>query len=183
VTNSGPGHSTSPAHYDEILNAIFEVSENFKVAQWVIKLHRKDSIENFRNVLVNFPAHEVKIITSDHPAASISIYKWLKGASCIITGASTVAIEAMAVDIPVITMDLKEEYCNVDFIDQLATIHVKSSSELNAVVNNILNNKPLYEQVFQNSRNYAQKYFYRGTAKSSELISKELLKSAVDREN
>ena len=178
VTNSGPGHSTSSSHYSKILDTIFETAMNFNEVQWVIKLHRKDSLQNFRQVIGKYPSHDIKIISSDDEASSISIYKWIQGATCIITGASTVAIEAMAIDIPVITMDLNGEYSNVDFIDQLATVHVTSLAELNTAVTNLLNNKILYDHIFQNSKKYSQKYFYKGIATSTEIISEELLKTS-----
>jgi hypothetical protein len=175
ITNSGPGHSTSIEHYERTLNAIFEVASQFEHVQWVIKLHRKDSLNNFQKVLAKYPNHTIKIISSHDTNYPESIFTWLQGASCILTGASTVAIEAMALDIPVVTMDFMNEFKKVDFIESLATIHVTSLTELQFAITNLLTNKVVYEDIFENSKKYAHNYFYKGDIKSSELIANELL--------
>ena len=45
----------------------------------------------------------------------------------MLTGASAVAVEAMLMDVPVVTMDFCNEIHGVDFIDAGATIHVNTA--------------------------------------------------------
>ncbi len=176
ITNSGPGHSTSHEHYAKILDVIFEVASRFDDIQWVIKLHRKDNLNNFQDVLKKYPKHVIKIISSYDKDYPESIFTWLQGATCILTGASTVAIEAMALDIPVVTLDLMNEFKKVDFIEQHATIHVTNSSELQTAVHNLILHKDTYDSILQQAKNYSKNYFFKGEIKSSELIAIELLK-------
>src|SRR5690606_15909963 len=63
-----------------------------------------------------------------------SIFDWLQGIRLLLTGASTVAVEAMLMRVPVITMDFLSELRNVPFIDHGATYHVRTFAELGATM-------------------------------------------------
>ena len=56
----------------------------------------------------------------------------------MLTGASTVAVEAMLMDVPVVTMDFRDEIHEVDFIDAGATMHVRTGEALVEAVAEIL---------------------------------------------
>lgn len=174
ITNSGPGHSTSEAHYQKTLDHIFELNKELKNVQWVIKLHRKDSLQNFKRVLDLYPNHTFHIIEHQTEGFPSSIFEWLQGASCLLTGCSTVAIEAMTLGVPVITMDYMNEFRNVDFIDQHATIQVSSFEELKTAVYGILTDKTLYKQILEKSKEFAHNYFYKGNMSASAFIAHEL---------
>jgi hypothetical protein len=66
------------------------------------------------------------------------IFDWLQGCAALLTGASTVAVEAMLMDVPVVTMDYASEIESADFIQFGATVHVRSGEALIAAVRNIL---------------------------------------------
>jgi hypothetical protein len=174
ITNSGPGHSTSHEHYQKTLHCIFETASLFTDIQWIIKLHRKDSIINFEKVITKYPNHKIQIISSHEHGYPKSIFSWLQGATCLLTGVSTVAIEAMALNIPVVTMDFMNEFTNVDFIEKEATIHVRSQQELNEAITSLVKNKNLYTTKLENSKLYAQQFFHKHPIKSSEVIVNEL---------
>lgn len=175
ITNSGPGHSTSHEHYQKTLHCIFETASQFTNIQWIIKLHRKDDMTNFKNVIAQYPNHSIQIISSHEQGYPSSIFSWLHGATCLLTGVSTVAIEAMALNIPVVTMDFMNEFTNVDFIEKEATIHVSTQQELKEAISNLVTNKNVYITKLENSKLYAQQYFHKDSIKSSEIIVNELL--------
>ncbi len=56
----------------------------------------------------------------------------------ILTGASTTAIEAMVMEVPVITMDFCNALHGIDFIEAGATLHVTNADDLEAAVRNVL---------------------------------------------
>lgn len=170
VALSGPGNSTSFKHFEETILSILSLAEKFKDYNWVIKLHRKDKIENFKESLLNFPNTPVNIIDnfkqSELPS---SIFDWLAGANCLITGNSTVAIEAMLLNIPVITIDLLNEFKNVDFIDLGCSFHVTKSNDLENVFLNIMReNKDLFQ--INKVKEYVSKYFYKSEMPASLII-------------
>ena len=174
ITNSGPGHSTSEAHYQKTLDQIFQLNKEFKDLQWVIKLHRKDSLKNFNRALGLYPKHTFHIIEHNTEGYPSSIFEWLQGASCLLTGCSTVAIEAMILEVPVITMDYMNEFRNVDFIDEGATIHVTSYEELQTAVIGILTDNIRYDQTLDKSKEFISQYFYKGNMSASSFIAHEL---------
>ena len=174
IANSGPGHSTSYEHYQKTLHCIFKTASQFTNIQWVIKLHRKDDMSNFKKVITQYPNHAIQIISSHEQGYPKSIFSWLQGSTCLLTGTSTVAIEAMALNIPVVTMDFMNEFTNVDFIEKGATIHVRTQLELNNAISNLVIHKNENQTILENAKLYAQQYFYKGSIKSSELIVHEL---------
>lgn len=174
ITNSGPGHSTSHAHYQTTLDAIFRLHEAIEGIQWVIKLHRKDSLANFKNILSTYPENSIHIIEHHTEGFPTSIFEWLQGATCLLTGCSTVAIEAMTLDIPVITMDYMNEFRHVDFIDQKATIHVTNYEELHNAMSTLLSDIDQYKPILAKAKEFAQHYFHKREISASDFIAHEL---------
>ena len=66
------------------------------------------------------------------------IIEWLQGCSVVLTGASMVAVEAMLIGVPVITMDFCNEIREVDFIDFGMTTHVTTPEALEATGRDVL---------------------------------------------
>lgn len=174
IAMSGPGHSTSYAHFQLLLETIFSTASRFPSAQWVIKMHPKDRLANYHNILHQNPNHSIHIIEHTYKGFPTSIFEWLQGATALITGSSTVALEAMSINIPVVTMDLMSEYQKVDFIDLDTTVHVSKNSELQVVISNLLSSDPIYDRVQKNAYNYISDYFYKPDNSASENIVKLL---------
>jgi len=124
VASSGPGHRTSSSHHEQFIRALQTVAEELPEIRFVVKLHRKDRRENY-------PADPpFAIVEHGQEGAPRGIFSWLRGPSALITGASTVAIEAMLMTVPVITVDLAGELADVDFISAGATHHANGHREI-----------------------------------------------------
>ena len=134
---SGPGHCTSFEHFNKIVKSIVKFSAQNPDIDIIAKLHRKDNKENYCKIKQNFPGNRLYVVEDSSKGLPKNIYNWLSGCKLVITGASTVAIEAMLMQVPVITVDYMNEYQNVDFIDLGATIHVKSKTELFEIVEDV----------------------------------------------
>lgn len=175
IANSGPGNSTSFEHYHETLRAVFSLASKLPYVQWVIKLHRKDNKNNFEKVLKQFPDHNIHIIDANDSRFEDSVFTWLQGAKCLLTGVSTVALEAMAMDIPVVSMDFMNEYDQVDFLRKEAVIIVRNSNELERAVMNLIGNTDEYNEIRCNAKTYVEQFFFKGNLKASEYIVAELI--------
>jgi len=170
IATSGPGHSTSHAHFQVILENVFEVATRYPDTQWVIRMHLKDRIENYQEVLNRHKNHQIHIIENTASGFPQSIFEWLQGATALLTGTSTVALEAMSMGIPVVTMDFMEEYKMVDFIDLETTIHVTNRETLIRVIRQLTETPHVFETVNERAKAYTAQYFYKSEISASENI-------------
>lgn len=130
VCLSGPGHSTSHDHHRVIVEAICD-SFSLNSYEVLFKLHPKDRKENYLPALQE---EGTKVWdNSDLKQQSLDLNDLIMQAEWILTGASTVALEALLQKKKVITIDLMNEYPNIDFIEDGLTIHVTTAAELRAI--------------------------------------------------
>lgn len=106
--------------------------------KFVAKLHRKDNLEHYSIAQSQISSSKLIVVPSGHAALPSDIFEWLQGAFVLLTGGSTTAIEAMALDIPVITMDFADELDHIDFINEGATLHARSPKELRLRLEDVL---------------------------------------------
>lgn len=170
ITNSGPGHSTSFVHFQETIDQIFKLSLKFPDIHWVIKMHKKDRLEYYEDTQRKYGNHRIAIVSDAAKGFPRSIFEWIRGAHALLTGTSTVAIEAMSMNVPVITMDFMSEYKNVDFIDRGATIHVTNGEELEGAVHTLLENPGNYKEIGKRAEEYARLFFKKSNVPASEKI-------------
>lgn len=135
VLLSGRGHTTSSKHHDMIIKLLNEIiEENKEQYYFVFKLHKKDYIDFYQPLYNNKNIeHNFAIYPFDYFDGKESIFDWLSISDVIITGASTTALEAMYLKIPVITIDLMGEYeTETQYISENGTYHAKHKTELQA---------------------------------------------------
>jgi hypothetical protein len=140
VATSGPGNRISYKHHTVVIEQLERLSLALGDTPVVVKLHRKDRLEHYQRALRNCAESNLIVVPDDAPGVPRSIFDWLQGCSVVLTGASAVAVEAMLMHVPVITMDFCEEIRDVDFIDAGATVHVRSGGDLLEQVRGILSN-------------------------------------------
>jgi UDP-N-acetylglucosamine 2-epimerase len=158
VATSGPGHSVSHAHHRQVVDNLFRLSAAIPEVPIVVKLHRKDKFEFYRQGLKDCTGKffVVKQAAFGFPR---DIFDWLQGCTMVLTGSSTAAVDAMVMGVPVITMDFCGEIQKVDFIDRGATVHVRTAQELEAAVRGILAAGGLGDDVGARAAAYLQGAF------------------------
>lgn len=129
VATSGPGHVISVEQHTHTVRALIRACEQLPDIDFIVKLHRKDHPRYYRDLSKPIRSR-FHVIRHGSPGFPTSIFDWLQGCSAILTGGSTVAIEAMLVDVPVITMDFTDELNRIPFVSAGATIHIRSEQEL-----------------------------------------------------
>lgn len=134
AATSGPGHRISHAHHAQVVQALSRLSLAMPQVPLVVKLHRKDRLEYYAQALNHDTASRLTVVATEAAGFPHDIFEWLEGCPVLLTGASTVAVEAMLMDVPVVTMDFCDEIHEVDFIDAGATAHVRTSEGLVDVV-------------------------------------------------
>lgn len=154
VATSGPGHKISHDHHRLVIEHVMRLSAALPQATFVAKLHPKDHPRYYRQVAPRVPGQRLHVVRRTARGFPASIFDWLQGCSLVLTGASTVAIEAMLVGVPVVTMDFCREVSDVDFIDAGATRHVEDYDALLAAVGQRLASPPLPPDLQQRTDEY-----------------------------
>lgn len=137
VAWSGYGHMTSKAHYEEQLTAVVNWARQHKDVKVVFKLHRKEKQEDYTAIL-NANDTNISMVAFNDPNHPKNIFYWLYGSGLLITGNSTVAKEAMLAKVPVISLDLRGEYTETDFLRENASAVVSKPSDLAETITSLL---------------------------------------------
>ncbi len=130
VATSGPGNRISAAHHQIMIGHLVELARALPEVPIVVKLHRKDRLDYYRQALVDCSPGRMHVVPADTVGYPASIFDWLQGCRAVLTGASAVAVEALLMDVPAITMDFCDEIHDVGFIDAGATAHVSNGRSL-----------------------------------------------------
>ena len=115
--------------------------------------------------------------TAGYPS---DIFQWLDGCPVVLTGASTVAVEAMLMDVPVVTMDFCDEIHGVDFIDAGATMHVRTGNALVEAVGQVLAGRAPDEQAQARVRTYLEASFCALDGRSASRGARALVEQFGD---
>lgn len=178
VATSGPGNTISHEHHSQIIEAICHASLKLPRVQFVIKLHRKDYVQYYEQVLARVPDAKLHIVPYGAEGYPGDIFDWLQGSDVLLTGASSVAVEAMLMDVPVITMDFAGEIAATDFITQGATTHVTAPEQLIETVEAIIDSPEGAALARDRAQNYLHKMFLSHDGRSAERVGKELCRMA-----
>jgi UDP-N-acetylglucosamine 2-epimerase len=160
VATSGPGHRISNRHHQLVIDHLRRLSAALPGVSVVVKLHRKDRIAYYREAIQGPDDSRLLVVADGTPGFPRDILHWLQGCPVVLTGASTVGVEAMLMDVPVITMDFCDEIHDVDFIEAGATVHVRTAESLENAVREILAARRPREDVESRVQAYLNAAFF-----------------------
>lgn len=161
VAFSGSGNNTSAAHHRMQVESVYRIALRYPNVKIIIKLHPKDQIAYYQSPLNIEMLANVKIVKFGQPGLPQSIFDWLRGCRILITGASTVAIEAMSLEIPVVSLDYSNEYAGIEFIAENTTVQVRDMNKLLLIMDELLINPEIHQPTITRAAEYARHYFYR----------------------
>lgn len=173
IAFSGAGNNTSSTHHQQLVNAVFKLSQVAPEINIVIKLHPKDRPELYEGARKQFRVNNVYIVKHNDSIFGPSIFQWLQGCKLLITGASTTAIEAMRISIPVVTLDFLHEYHSIPFISAGTTIHVTEPDALITEVRRIIYDSGGHHPN-QRAIEFAENYFQEGGDASGKIVAEIL---------
>lgn len=175
ICTSGAGHSTSLKHHLEMIRLFEETISNFQEIFFVIKLHRKDST-SYYNVLNT--CKNVIVTSPDDTSLPENIFEYFTGCSALITGISASATEAMSLGVPVITIDLLNEFNHVDFISAGATIHTINKNEFTEALGIIRDmNNTRVRNTIEAADSFSKTYFSKSNTTACSFILNHLIEN------
>lgn len=149
VAFSGPGHNTSEIGHQKTLETLEAIVSRCSEVLFVIKLHPKDKLSYY----ANFAQYKnVKMAQALFPDKMPNAIQFLHATQFLITGASSVALDALNLGRYVISIDPLEELDHFEFLRQTKVIRVRNDKEVEASVDFIKTSieilKP--EEVYEN---------------------------------
>lgn len=105
VAVSGPGDNVSLAEHQQFIELLYRAAERRPDLSWVVKLHRKDRPEFYYRAATPMPRN-IQVVTADYRRDGRQIFEWLARAQALVTVSSTCAVDAMALNVPVVAVDV-----------------------------------------------------------------------------
>jgi hypothetical protein len=134
VATSGAGDQVNLQQHQAFIRTLYEAAEQAPEIQWVVKLHPKDR-EHFY-ALGNAPSHpRMRVTRAEVGQQGLGIFGYLEQARALVTVSSSSALDAMAVGVPVLTVDVWPEGQRprgIEFLQRACTRSVRTGRELAA---------------------------------------------------
>lgn len=178
AANSGPGNTISFQHHELVLDAMFRASAALPEVQFVAKLHRKDRAEFYEQAKKSVPGARLQYITNGAEGYPGNIFNWLQGCNLLLTGASAVAVEAMLMEIPVITMDFANEISRADFVDTGTSTHVTEPAELIEAIRELVESPERRAEALSRSQEFLRDMFLKVDGNSARRAGEEYCRLA-----
>lgn len=174
---SGPGHSTSSLHNQEIFSLLMKIAKKNEGVSFLMKLHNKDSIANYRGFEGDLSVlHHFKVITGDDlEDGDVSVLQLISSADCLVTGASASVLEGFYFDTPVFTFDLRDEFSEIDFIKAGVSFHIKDREEGETLLTDFFSDRLDLTDYHRKAKQYSDFYFYKGDKAPSQIIANHLI--------
>ena len=167
VALSGPGHSITIEHHEQTIQLLEQMVFEYPHHQFVFKLHKKDRLFYYRNIR-SFSNAEIIPYGDEHYPSDV--FYWLSKAAVLITGASSTAIEAMVLGVPVITVDLLGHLSTIDYIKKDISLHTTDFMTLKKNLNAVFSQNGVLEQHLSKSKAFAQSAYAHPAEGSAALI-------------
>lgn len=165
VAGSGPGDSVSLEGHLQFIKLLVEIANEYQYSYYfVFKLHLKDS-KSFYNKIIKGLGNVLVVSSEEANAISTNIFEWLKGVDILITGASTVGLEAQLQGIPCISFDPQKELGAKFYIANGDTIYCTDKGRVSSFLLQFLQGEVLLDKkkIAEIERNY----FYKADGKSA----------------
>jgi hypothetical protein len=172
ITLSGRGHLTSATHHAAIIESLRLLAIDNPDDAFIFKLHSKDRLEYYSHLE---ELSNVKLVHRSNSKLDQEIDRWLTYVDAVITGASTTAIDAMARERVVLTVDLIEEYSHIEFMARSIALHSRSVEELKSNFRKLKSDSSIRGNQIVKQNLFVQEYFQRETIPSAQKIRNAVL--------
>jgi hypothetical protein len=160
VATSGPGHSISLAHHQRVIESVMRLSGEMPDIRFVAKLHPKDQLAHYEAARLKVPGSRLILFSQKSRSASQDIFDWLQGCPLLITGGSTSGIDALLMNVPVVSVDFADELENYDFIESGSTLHARSEEQLRVSIRRVFDDPLSLADTRVNANQFIQSSFF-----------------------
>ena len=160
VASSGAGDQVSLEEHRAFIQAVFAAAEAVPDSRWVVKLHPKDKEEYYTRD-GRLGTDRISVVRGKPRRKGLDIFDYLHRAAALVTIASSTALDAMLVDVPVITVGVGasvEGLRKVEFLQRGCTRAVRDADSLAQEVRDALRGVR-HEETCRAARAYADRHF------------------------
>ena len=176
VATSGPGDQVSMEQHRSFIKILYEAAEMSPTVRWVVKLHKKDRSELYREIGAQFSSSSrVEIVSGERSSFGPDIFKFLSSAKALVTVCSTAALDAMVVGVPVISVAPASGgngLQGIEFLERGCTRRVTDAQALADVVLRVWQDERLDEE--QVATQYVAEH-YANLGHAVEKTAKQLI--------
>jgi hypothetical protein len=132
VAIGGPGDNVSLEQHRRFIRILYAAADAAPSVRWVVKLHKRDRMEHYPPPGAG-PHPRITVVPNDFARDGLNIFDYLAKARAVVTILSTVASEAMALGLPVISVDIwhpGRSIQGIEFLDRECTRRVRTAEEL-----------------------------------------------------
>jgi glycosyltransferase involved in cell wall biosynthesis len=144
---------------------VFGVMQNIKNVTLLMKQHPSEG-ERYTKIIEDYLA-KYKIDAILAPKSS-DTYEQLFFCDLLMTKSSTTAMEAMALNKPVVILNLSGGLDDVDYVEQGVALGVYRGKELRSAIEELLKDD---SSLAKNRQRYVEKYLYRIDGKATERVA------------
>jgi UDP-N-acetylglucosamine 2-epimerase len=157
----------NPGDLERFFRVTCEGLNHFPQYNFLIKMHPRQSIQTAEYFVRKYfqQPEKVRILKS------VDLYEVIYNSDIIITGNSTVGVEAMIFRKPLITIE-GFKY-SMEYAEQGASLGIMTSAEMVTAVKNISNDPDIREQLLRNSERYLAFHLYKIDGNVCERIINE----------
>ncbi len=193
-------HSAVERYSREDVLKRFEIPESNKLILWTTQTHGLSMVENKANLSCIFRAmselNRITLVIKQHPgetkkdtmlikeyiqryhldnvvlaAKDSDTYELIFACDLMITRHSTTALEAIALDKPVIVLNLTKEPDPVDYADEGVALGVRRAQDLKSAIEKLLKDD---SDLANNRAKYIEMYLYRIDGDSTKRVLKHI---------
>lgn len=150
---------------EEFVEAVASAMSEFPEKQLVIKLHPGEKIEEYREMLAGIDNEAII-------CQSIDLYGLLRACDLLMTAHSTVALEAMILNKPVITINLTGKPDVMPYAESGAALGVYKKEDLALAIRKALYDPEVRKDLQRNREKFVYEHAYKLDGKASKRVAK-----------
>ena len=157
-------HALSDEENIKNFKAVFETMENLKNATLIIKQHPAEGGEYTKMIKEYLSNYKISVVLTPKNSDT---YEQLFACDLMITRHSTTAMEAIALNKPVIILNLSGEPDPVNYVEEGVALGVYKDEDLKLTIKKLLRDNSM---LAKNRERYIEKYLYKIDGKATERV-------------
>ena len=154
---------------EQLVRAVVSALKELPDKQLVIKLHPDESIETYHEILTSI-GKDRAIVCRD-----VNLYELLNACELLLVGDSTVGLEAMLFDKPVIVVNFTGSPSVMGYAESGAALGIYKEGDLVSAARKALYDSQVREELEQNRKKFINKHIYKANGQASKRVAELII--------
>ena len=161
---------------EEFVMAVVRAMVEFSDKQLVVKLHPSEKVETYQEIFHGMDENQV-IISRD-----VALYQLLDACDLLMTVHSTVALEAMILDKPVITINLSGKPDLFPYAESGAAIGVYTEEDIVPAIQKAMYDSAAGDELKRKRKEFVYQHAYKPDGQASKRVAELIIRLANEAE-